>query len=258
MTAGNPATMEAAWAIALTMAGPLLASVRILGLLWFGGLMAGITVPWRYRVAGSLLLGWTAGGAMTAPDGFLPAMAAAEFTFGAALGIGVGALLQSLKLAGELIDDRLRLNEATGDLLAGGGEQAGPCVRILGGLGLLLVVLGGTTGEMPVLEGLLGSFRRVPPGEAAEAWQNWTVGPRLLGGSIELGIRTALPVLAAVTIVDWCQMLAARAAPTAPSAIAATAVKPLLGLAVLVASFGGVCETAVVAVRACLESGGAG
>jgi flagellar biosynthesis protein FliR len=255
MSAGvDPATLQAASVIALAAAGPLLASVRILALLWFGGLMAGVSIPWRYRIASSLLLGWTAGGPLAVSQNSLPLLAASEFACGAALGIGVGGLLRSLKLAGELIDDRLRLNEATSEQIAD-EEQAGPCVRLLGGLSLLLVVLGGTNGEMPILEGLLGSFRSVPVGETAEALFDWRIAIRLLTSSVEIALRTALPVLAAITIIDWCQILVARAASTAPAALVASAVKPTLGLAVLVATFGGACDAVLEGVRWCLAGG---
>lgn len=255
MSAGvDSATIELALAIGLTMAGPLLASIRILALIWFGGLMAGISIPWRYRIAGSLLLGWTVGGAVQVSRSSLSLLAASEFVSGAALGIGVGGLLLGLKLAGELIDDRLRLTEATSEQIAD-DEQAGPCVRLLGGLGLLLVVLAGTNGEMPILEGLLESFRSVPVGDVAEGWHDWRVVLKLLTSSVEIAIRTALPVLAAMTIIDWCQVLVMRAASTTPAAVVASAVKPVLGLAVLVATFGGACEVVVEGVKWCLAGG---
>jgi type III secretory pathway component EscT len=185
----------------------------------------------------------------------LPLVALSEFACGAALGIGVGGLLLSLKLAGELVDDRLRMNEATAELMAGDGDQAGPCVRLLGGLGLLLVVLGGTSGNLPVLEGLLGSFRTMPLGETADAWHDWRIALRLLTSSVEIALRTALPVLAAVTIIDWCQILVLRAASTAPAAVIASSVKPILGLAILVATFGGACDAVLDGVRWCLADG---
>jgi flagellar biosynthesis protein FliR len=255
MSAGiDPATINVATAVAALCAGPLLASIRLLALLWFSGLMAGVTIPWRYRIAGSLLLGWTAGGPNQVSGSDLPLLAASEFVCGAALGIGVGGLLLSLKLAGELIDDRLRLTEAASEQIAD-DEPAGPCARLLGGLGLLLVVLGGTNGELPILEGLLGSFRSVPIGELADGWRDWRMTFQLLTSSVEIALRTALPVLAAMTIVDWCQSLVTRAASTAPAAVFATAVKPVLGLAILVATFGGACDAVLDRVRWCLTGG---
>jgi len=248
----DPAMIQAAAVLLLSAAGPLLASLRILGLLWFGGMMAGASIPWRYRIAGSLLLGWTAGSPIELSDGSFSTMAVTEFACGAALGIGVGALLLSLKLAGEMVDDRLRLNEATAELTAGDGEVAGPCVRLLGGLGLLLVVLGGTSGDLPVLEGLLGSFRTLPLGETTDALLDWRITIRLLTSSLEIAFRAALPILAAITIIDWCQMLVARAASTAPGAVVASAFRPVLGLAVLVATFGGACDAVLDGVRWCL------
>jgi type III secretory pathway component EscT len=125
---------------------------------------------------------------------------------------------------------------------------------LLGGLGLLLVVLGGSNGEMPILEGLLGSFQSVPVGGVADS-HDWRITIKLLTSSVEIAIRTALPVLAAVTIIDWCQALIARAASTTPAAVLASAVKPVLGLTVLVATFGGACEMVLDGVKWCLGGG---
>ena len=145
-------------------------------------------------------------------------------------------------------------SEATSEIIAD-DEQAGPSVRLLGGLGLLLVVLGGTNGDMPILEGLLESFRSVPVGETVDAFYDWRIAVRLLTTSVEIAVRTALPVLAAITIIDWCQILVSRAASTAPAALFASAVKPTLGLAVLVATFGGACDAVLDGVRWCLAGG---
>ena len=237
--------------------GPFCAAMRILAILSFGGMMVGLAAPWRYRVCGALLLGWAAGGNVLMVAADLPVALASELALGAAIGIGAGSVLIGPKLAGELLDDRLRLNEATGEGLTECPEPAGPCVRLLSGLGVVLVVFGGGS-EMPVLEGMLSSFRTVPAGQAIAVWDSWRGVSQLLGAALEMAIRTALPVLGAVTIVDWCQVLAARAAPTAPTALAATAVKPLLGLAILVATFGGACESAVAALQVCLSGEWAG
>ncbi len=251
-----------AWSAVNEAAAPVCAAIRVLTLLTFGGLMIGAAVPWRFRVAFSGLMGWAVSGTGVLPPDVIAEsiglIAVSEVATGAAMGVAVGGLLLGLKLAGDLLDDRLRLTEATGEQMAAAGEEAGPCVRLLGGLAIVLVLFGGAAGDMPVLEGVLASFQYIPAGTSLAALSEWRGVAGVLDGALELAIRTALPVLGAVSIIDWCQMLVARAAPTAPSAQAATAVKPLLGLAVLVASFGGVCETAVVAVRACLESGGAG
>jgi len=254
----SPQAMAAGWALVGTMLGPLLAAIRILTVISCGALMAGVTTPWRYRIAASLLLGWAAGSSGAPIQGPAALLAGSEIAFGAALGMAAGALLLSLKLAGELIDDRLRLSEAASESMVADGEMAGPCVRLLGSLGLLLVVFGGSQGDLPVLEGLLECFRSVPAGKATEVWQDWRAAISVLGGGLDITIRTALPVLAAITIIDWCQVLIARAAPTAPAALAATAVKPLLGLAVLVATFGGACEAVIESVRSCLAGGAGG
>lgn len=242
-------------ALAGSVFGPLCATVRILALISFGGLMVEVSIPWRFRVCLAILLGWAAAGSGGVAEGASESwavMAASELALGSAMGVAVGGLMMSLKLAGELLDDRLRLADATGEAMASENELAGPCVRLLGGLGLVLVLFGGAGDDMPVLEGILASFRSTPVGSAMEAFSDWRGVLVMLNGSLELALRTALPVLGAVTIIDWCQVLAARAAPSAPSALAATTVKPLLGLAVLVATFGGACEATLAAVRACL------
>ncbi|QDT55743.1 flagellar biosynthesis protein FliR [Caulifigura coniformis] len=250
-----PSMIEVAFTVLGSMAAPLLAAIRILAIVTFASLMSGASIPWRYRIAGSLLLGWAAVGTSVALPGDVGLLAASEVAYGAALGVGVGGLILSLKLAGELIDDRLRLSDAAAEAMISEGEAAGPCVRLLGGIGILLVVLGGTGGAMPVVEGLLESFRNVPVGTTANLWQGWRGPIQVLGGALEIAIRTALPVLAAITILDWCQVLVSRAAPTAPGALAATAVKPLLGLAVLVATFGGACDAVIQGVQWCLAGG---
>ncbi len=243
---------------AAALLGPLGAAVRILAIFTFGGLMIGFAVPWRYRIGGALLLGWAAAGDSPIADSLAPGLLAAELALGAAIGIGAGAVLAGLRLAGELIEDRLRLGEAASDGLDGNSEPAGPCVRLLAGLAVTLVLFGGDGASMPVLEGILASFRTTPVGAATGMWETWRGVASLLGASAEMAIRTALPVLGAVTIVDWCQVLAARAATTAPSALVATAVKPLLGLAILVASFGGVCDSAMKALQLALAGDWAG
>jgi flagellar biosynthesis protein FliR len=230
--------------------GPCLATVRLLTMITFAAWMLEVRIPWRFGIPIAALLGWVAGARpMETRSVGLAWLFGAEAVFGAALGLSAGGLLMGLKLAGELLDDRLRLADAAAAGWTDDAEPSGPGVRLLGGLAVLLCVFGGSPQDWPMLSGMLGSFSARPPGTLVEASVDWRMVSAALGGGIDLAMRTALPTLSVLAIVDWCQLLVARAAPTAPSALAATAVKPLLGLAVLVGTFGGAMDGATVAIE---------
>ncbi|MBX3442013.1 MAG: flagellar biosynthetic protein FliR [Planctomyces sp.] len=226
-----------------------LAALRLIGFFVFAPALAG-AVPWRFRVGLALLLGGLAASGpapATAPSIAGWSAAIAEFAMGAATGIGVGLFIAGMRFAGEQLDRQLGLEEAAEpDPFSGGEAQPfGPATRLLGGLAVLTLLFGASaTGRMPIVEGLLQTFSRIPPGGARleDLAGGWLTSA--LAQSCELSLRVALPLLSALAIVHWAQALAARAAPLAPGSVIAHAVRPLLGLCVLAATFGGVDELA--------------
>ncbi len=102
---------------------------------------------------------------------------------------------------------------------------------------------------MPVVEAMLASFRDAPAGSVSDIGDRSILIGRVLGTSLELAVGAALPIVAALSIVDWCQALISRTAPLVPAGVLATAVRPLLALAILVATFGNVLEPMGAVVR---------
>jgi flagellar biosynthesis protein FliR len=225
------------------------ASLRMLGILFLAPAFSGEILGWRMRVVLALFLGSLAGtgGPLSHGNSLDWALAAiSELAFGAMIGCGISLFVSGLRFAGELIDREVGIADAsaTEPLSAAEDEPLGPCARLLGGLAVVTVMFSGSTrGGLPILEGILESFGRIPAGQASMSLSvDWIVAA--LQQSAELSVRAALPVLSVLAIVGWAQGLISRAAPHVPSAMLATSVRPLLGFAVLVATFGGALDTA--------------
>lgn len=234
--------------IAVAILGPsALASLRMLGILTLAPALGAAIVGWRMRVVLAMLLGGLAGtGHQSSPSDWAVA-ALTEFLFGALIGCGLSLFISGLRLAGELIDREIGVADAfASDPWSDDTDgPLGPCTRLLSGLAVVTVLFAGSTrGGFPILEGILESFVQVPVGHAFSGdWGTaWLV--TALQQSAELAIRAALPVLSVMAILGWAQGLILRAAPQAPATAVASAVRPLLGLAVLVATFGGALESA--------------
>jgi flagellar biosynthesis protein FliR len=239
---------ESLIAIVAASLGPsVLASLRLIGILFLAPAICGELVGWRMRIVLALLLGSLAGstGGMSLPTNWSLA-AISELLFGGVIGLGISLFVSGLRLAGELIDRELGTMDAVAaePFAAESEEPLGPCTRLLGALAIVCVLFAGShRGGMPIVEGFLESFGRVPAGRISVIVPvDWLVSALQL--SAELSIRAALPVLSVLAIVGWAQGLISRAAPQFPSATITASVRPLLGLAILVATFGGALESA--------------
>jgi flagellar biosynthesis protein FliR len=240
--------IDALTTVVLASLGPAaLATLRMLGILFLAPAFSGEIVGWRMRIVLAMLLGSLAGTSGTIGGSFNWLLAAlGELAFGAMIGFGISLFVSGLRFAGELIDREIGTADAiaTEPFAAADEEPLGPCARLLGGLAVVTVMFAGSTrGGLPILESILESFGRIPAGQASVSLSvDWLVSA--LQQSAELSIRAALPVLSVLAIVGWAQGVISRAAPQAPAATIAASIRPLLGLAVLVATFGGALESA--------------
>lgn len=242
---------------AARLAPAAFATARLLGLILLTPALATV-LSWRHRILLGVLLGGVAGsvhGTLEIEGPWLPAFAF-ELLFGAILGFCINVFVSGLRFGGDLLDAQFGTTDATATSPFEGSDEipAGPAARLLAGLAVATVLFAITPqGRMPLLEGIFGSFQHVPPGQAlaAATQASWLLGA--LQGASDLAIRTILPLISILAIVAWAQALVSRTAPHMPAGTIATAIRPLLGLAILVATLGGLLDATTDASLRWLE-----
>lgn len=149
-----------------------------------------------------------------------------EVGFGTLLGVGVMAVFSGLRLAGELLDRHSGLGLAAmfNPEMGSGESAAGSVVHWMGIVAFLLIEPLG--GQGLLLQSLLRSFHAIPVGSAVEASSLLDLLNGLVQQSLLLGLRLAMPLVAAMMLVDLTLSLASRGLPnlTSPLMVARTAV----------------------------------
>ena len=133
-----------------------------------------------------------------------------EFAIGACMGMSVRLVIAVAEVAGEFIAPQLGL---------GVSQLFDPHTRVsetavaaaFRHLTMLLAVLAGL--HRQVLAALLGSFELLPPGTLVNPGRAAGAILALTAGSVEAGVRIALPVVAVLFMVQIALAFIARAAP---------------------------------------------
>jgi len=200
---------------------------------------------WRLRAGLALALGAVAGGtanaapAVAAPTLAIVGLTLSELLLGAALGLGVRVVLAGLDLAAAVIEGQLGL-AASGDSWAGGHEATG-VTRLLGWLGIAVwLTLPGLSGDLRLIQGLLESFRALPPGTLQDVAGPASTLPAVLSTALRLGLQVAAPVIVATGLTQlawaWAARLQGGAAwhpPLAPVRLALGTIVLLLSMATI-------------------------
>ncbi|HZZ71942.1 MAG TPA: flagellar biosynthetic protein FliR [Pirellulales bacterium] len=127
----------------------------------------------------------------------LSLMIAGELLIGVALGVGISILLSGVELTGQIISQMSGMSLA--DVFNPGFDENIPVFsQFLNLLTLsLFAILGG---HRMVLDGLLGTFARIPPGASGVADSIAHTVTELLTQSFVLGIRAAAPAMVALLL----------------------------------------------------------
>ncbi len=163
------------------------------------------------------------------------ALAGSELLVGFCLGLGVVILFSGLQLAGELAGRVGGLMLA--DVLDPQAETNVPLFsRLMFLVGLAVFVLIG--GHRVVMAGLLDTFRTIPPGRAAFADSLLSALVTLLAQGVALGLRAALPVVAALLLSTLVMGLISRTLPQLNILVVGFGLNALLTFAVLALTLG--------------------
>jgi len=222
--------------------GLVLVLCRVGGMVAVAPALGARVIPIRFRLLLALAITLVTGPVCIRSASALPQhpadmalLAGGEFVLGAALGLGVALLLGFASLAGQLIGQLsgVSLSEV---LHPESGEAASADVQFLYLVALAVYV---TLGGPRLLVGaVLNTFREVPLGSAVSAAALSEALLTLLGQSSQLGIRAALPALAALLLSAMALAVVSRTLPQLNVLSLSFGINALIALAVLVAVAG--------------------
>ena len=236
--------------------------VRISGLLVTGLWLFGTgTMPLQVRafiaIALSLLVAPTQVGAMVAaPSTVLDLgwLVATELAVGAALGLGLTVLLGGLQLAGDVIDQQAGFS--LGQVFnPASGEMNSPTSSFLTMVSTITLLAAEPFGvEERVVSGLLDTFVRMPPGQAA-------VGPTAVRTLVDLGhqslvlaVRVAAPLIAVSSLVSVALGFLGHTVPQINVLVLGLAVRAGVSLLILALTLGPAGDVVLEMSGAALEA----
>jgi len=162
-------------------------------------------------------------------------LAGSELLVGFCLGLGVVILFSGIQLAGELVGRIGGLMLA--DVFDPQSESNVPLFsRLMFLVGLAVFVLIG--GHRVVMAALLDTFRTIPPGSAAFSDSIVASLVALLAQSFALGVRAALPVVAALLLSTLVMGLISRTLPQLNILVVGFGLNALLTFAMLALTLG--------------------
>ncbi len=176
-----------------------------------------------------------------------------EILVGTLMGIGVLGVFSGLRLGGELLDRQsgLGMGAVLNPSWLTDGSASGALVQLLGIAAFVLIEPIG--GPLLLLQSLLQSFHVIPVGAGSET----IIGVELLNGivhqSLVLGLRVAMPLIAAMTLVDMSLAFAGRTAAL-PLSSSHLAIRTGCGLVVLALTITAIPEVIVSTTSTVLHS----
>jgi flagellar biosynthetic protein FliR len=222
--------------------GLVLVLCRIGGMVAVAPALGAWVIPIRLRLLLALAITMVAGpaclrpGATTSPHPVeMVVLAGGEAVIGAALGLGVAMLLSLACVAGQLIGQLsgVSLSEV---LHPETGDAASASAQFLYLVALAVYV---TLGGPRLLVGaVLHTFRELPPGSAISAAALSDTLLTVLGQSFQLGIRAAMPALAALLLSAITLTVVSRTLPQLNVLSLSLGINALIALAVMAAVTG--------------------
>lgn len=222
----------------------IMATIRITGLFSFNPIFGRNNVPAYIRAGMCFVfaLVMVAGGGVeyTMPSGLLPFVfdGLKELLVGAVLGLFVNVMLQVFSLAGEVSDMQLGLSMARSyDPTFG---SAGLSTQLYSYWFMLYFFAVG--GHLSYIELFFVSYETIPVG-----FDNFNINIGYIIVSyfqtvMTLGVKLAMPVIAASIVTEFCVGVLMKAVPTIHVFVINIQIKMLVGFVVLAASCGVVSE----------------
>lgn len=218
----------------------ILVLARVTGIFTFNPIFSRNGVPNIVKAGASMLLAlvMTAAGGLsyTMPDGFLPLAfdLAKELLVGAVLGFFVNMILQVLSLAGEVSDMQLGLSMAKSyDPTFG---SAGLTTQYYSYWFLLYFFAVG--GHLSYIKLFAVSFESIPLGYTGFNINIAYIMVMYFETVLTLGMKLAMPIVAASLITEFCLGVLMKAVPTIHVFVLNIQLKMLVGFVVLAASCG--------------------
>ena len=222
----------------------VMVTMRVTGIFTFNPIFSRRGVPNSIKVGASLLLSvvMTAAGDFnyTMPAGLLPFVfdMGKELLVGAVLGFFVNLLLQVFSMAGEVTDMQLGLSMAKSyDPTFG---SAGLSTQYYSYWFMLYFFAVG--GHKSYIQLFAISYESIPMGYTSFNINFLIVLVRFFESVMTLGLKLAMPVIAASLVTEFCIGVLMKAVPTIHVFVLNIQIKMLVGFVVLAASCGVVSE----------------
>lgn len=171
---------------------------------------------------------------MASPIDFVVALLC-EIGLGAVLGLGVAVVLSGLKLGGEWLDRHsgLGMGSVLNPELLSEGSASAEMLLLFGIATILLIEPGG--GHLLFARTILESFRSLPVGMSSLSPSLIELLSSLMRQSLVLGLRVAMPMVVAMSLIDMTLGFASRSSRWSllPAAYAARTAAALLILAAM-------------------------
>jgi flagellar biosynthesis protein FliR len=183
---------------------------------------------------------------IAAPMDFVVALLC-EIGLGAVLGTGVAVVLSGLKLGGEWLDRHsgLGMGSVLNPELLSEGSASAEMLLLFGVATILLMEPGG--GHLLFARTILESFRALPVGMSSLSPSLFGLLGSLMRQSLVLGLRVAMPLVVAMSLIDMTFGFASRSSRWSLLP-AAYAVRTAAALLILAATWPGIAEAITTTV----------
>lgn len=158
-----------------------------------------------------------------------------ELMIGLVLGLGIAVLMAGIEVAGQVIGQVSGLSIAE-IFDPTSGESASVFSRLL--FWLTMVVFVAIGGHRMVTEGLLETFRNIPPGSAGMPESVVQLFVTLITQAFGLGIRAAAPLMAAMVLANLILGLISRTLPQLNILLIGFGLNSMLAIGVFTLSVG--------------------
>ena len=189
--------------------------------------------------------------AITTPVDFVAALLC-ELGLGAVLGLGLAIVLSGLKLGGEWLDRHsgLGMGSVLNPQYLSEGSVSAEMLLLLGIASILLMEPVG--GHLLFARTILESFHALPVAEASHWPSLFDLLGALLRQSLVLGLRVAMPLVVAMSLIDMTLGFVSRSSRWSLLP-ALTAVRMAAALLILAATLPGVAEAVATSVLESLQ-----
>ncbi len=189
--------------------------------------------------------------AITTPVDFVAALVC-ELGLGAVLGLGLAIVLSGLKLGGEWLDRHsgLGMGSVLNPEYLSEGSVSAEMLLLLGIASILLMEPVG--GHLLFARTILESFHALPVAEASHWPSLFDLLGALLRQSLVLGLRVAMPLVVAMSLIDMTLGFVSRSSRWSLLP-ALTAVRMAAALLILAATLPGVAEAVATSVLESLQ-----